>query len=167
MECALAFASLCSGKLKTKYFTSAFYALNICGLAFGLYLVVAYSIYRILVLYCLFSVIFFWITERSTSGMDEFSLKGLAESKWMMNCLAISVIMLMSFLAISSYGSLYSRPSFLPSVIAVILVLAAILALASIDRQRRSFFTSTRFLLPALIAITLLINFSICRLSRE
>jgi hypothetical protein len=68
-------------------------------------------------------------------------------------------MILMSILVLSAYEALYARPSFMPTLIAITLVLMTILGLASVNG--RSFFTTTRFLLPAMVLVTLFVTFSI------
>lgn len=142
--------------------STIYYVANICGLIFGAYLVVALSAYRILVLYCLFNVVLFWIANRGTfdgpKGLGLF--KGSGKSHALLDCLAVSVVMLMSILVLSSYDSLYSRPSSTSPLLAVSILLMSILALANIVFRERSVFTRTRFLLPVLIAVALFANFS-------
>jgi hypothetical protein len=158
---AVGFASICGRRLKTEYFSSLFYALNICGFAYGVYLVLAHSVYRILVVYCLFNVILFWVTGKSTVGGYEFWFRTPRNLNRIMAGLAISVMVLPPILAFSSYGRLYARSSFLPPVIAAILALLVILALANVYSNCNSFFTSPSFILPILVSITLFVNFSI------
>jgi hypothetical protein len=147
--------------MKTTRFSILYYVLNVCGLTFGAYLVLAYSIYRILVLYCLFNLVLYWITEKGNFATEGTFSTTLGNSKIILTSIAMSVIVLLCILTIGSYGKLYARPSSMPALLAITLGLVTILALASINAHGRPFFASTRFLLPTLISITLFVNFSI------
>jgi hypothetical protein len=146
--------------LKISVFSSFFYIVNICGFAFGAYLVLAYSLYRILLLYCLFNILLLWIIDRRFAA-EWSSFRRPENSKYVTTGLAFVLIVLLFVLIIGNYGSIYARPSFISPLIALSLVLGAILPLATIGDRGRSFFTSSYFLLPVMISITLIVNFSI------
>jgi hypothetical protein len=133
----------------------------LCGLAFGAYLVLAYSLYRILVLYCLFNIVLLWVIERRAFARESSWFIKLGDSEKMPIGLAISLMVALFVLIIDSYERLYARSSFMPPLVAVTLVIVAILGLASTGTHHESFFTSSRFLLPVMISISLFVNFSI------
>jgi len=133
---------------------------NLCGLVIGVYLVSAYSVYNMLALYCVFNILLLWIIQ-SRAFTESSWLIWMEDSNKLSISLAISLLVLLFVLIMDSYERIYTRSSLLPPLLAVTLVIVAILALASIRTEQKSFFTSNRFLLPMLISITLFVNFSI------
>ena len=149
--------------MKLTTFSSLFYVLNSCGLAYGVYLVLTSSLYRILVLYCLFNILLLWAVETPTfkSRSNRARLIDAMDSGKVPISLAASVMVVLFVLVASNYGRMYVRSSFMPPLIAAALVIVGFLALASSRPNAKSFFTSSRFLLPAMISISLFVNFSI------
>ena len=140
---------------------SLFYVVNLCGLAFGAYLVLAYSIYRILLLYCLFNILLLWIIRGRTFARETSWFIKIKDSEKMQMGLAASLMVVLFVLMLDNYGRIYTRSSFMPPLIAVALVIVTVLAFTNIGTHHESFFTSSRFLLPVMISISLFVNFSI------
>ena len=146
------------GKLRRDNFSILFYVSNISGLTFGVYLVATYLMYRILVLYCLFNLILFWIT---TPSRRRLWTENTWNSRPVVSFVAISACALATIVLLCSSESLYSLPTFAPPLIAVAIVLLTIMAAVDGAGLDRPFFMKTWFLVSVITSLVLLVDFSI------
>jgi hypothetical protein len=129
---------------------------NTVVLFLGVYYWIVHSVYRIMILYSLFSMILLWLTNHHQQGIlpsDRIAFESVA--RW---C-GISAAVLSAFLIFTTLESLYKRPAEMSVLMAAILVLLIVVLMAD-TRVNATFFEHPAFLLAMLTFVVLYASFS-------
>jgi len=138
--------------------STAFYFVNLGIFFLGTYFWIVHSQYRIMMLYSIFGASLFWLTgshQQKTALRSHVTL-GSAH-KWF----GFSALVLSAVLILALAQSLYSRPSEISTVMAILLVLLIVLMLTGSKVNDGSFFLRPWFLLGMLTFVVLYAEFSI------
>jgi len=113
--------------MKTNYlFSKIFLVMSGIGVLTGLYLWAVYSLYRIVILYSLFNMVLFWLTEPGKRASS-----GSFVPRKLVRLIPGSISILFACMVIVTSQSIFVRPIQVPLMLGAILVLYILVALAS------------------------------------
>jgi len=137
--------------------SATFNIANIVMLLLGFYYWIAHSSYRIIILYCVFNLVLFWITSSRRGKTLSSGINFGSVPAW----LGISAVLLSGFLMLATSESLYKRPVEASVAIVAILVAFTVILLAETKDKTARFFQRPPVLLAMFAFLLLYAMFSV------
>ena len=139
-------------------FSKVFCVVNGIGLLVGLYLWTEYSLFRVVILYSLFNIILFWLTEPGKKASS-----GSVVPRNLVRLIPGSVSILFACMIMATSRSIFVRPIQVPLILGAILVLCILVALANgVDASEHPpFLSRSSVQIFIVLSIVLYVYFSI------